>query len=177
MNYRYLGRVQTAHALRELKDTPLWDAFTFRQDLQGSAHKDTKCIPLRGPLSFLDALLPTVPRTRTEFADQLPATMSLVNTVLEGLNVAEVGNVMAVSLQPGGLVRAHTDHGPYADRFERLHIVVQAVHRRDVLRVGSTYYYPDIGDIFLFNHRVEHSAMNWSDEPRIHIIVDFTLKE
>lgn len=175
MNYQLLTSVLTGQAVEEIAtNAPLWDAFTLRQTLKGSAHVDTKCVPLRGNLSF--PLAVKAPRTLTPWASQLPECVALVNHILSGLNVKEVGNVLLVSLRPGGRIIPHADEGDYADYFERIHIVVSAA-TGNWFRCGGTTHEPSTGDVFQFNHRLIHSAGNDSDQERIHLIVDVKLKE
>ncbi len=178
MNFNILTRVPVEAALRELQDTtaPQWDACTIRQSYPGSAHVDTKCIPLRGSLSFADSYDPSANRMRYVHTYNLPHTIGLVNKVLAGLSSDSVGNVMAVALMPGGVIREHLDHGAYADHFERLHIVLSSP-KGSWFMCGGERYEPEPGDVFLFNHHLLHSAGNPTTEARIHLIVDLTFKD
>lgn len=175
MNYQLLAYFRVAGAARELQShAPLWDAFTLRQSLPGSAHHDTKCIPLRGNLSFPFAL--DITRTRTPYSDLLPECMSLANKLIAGLPVLEVGNVLLASLRAGGSIDPHVDEGPYADYFQRIHIVVDSGPGNLFIVDGITHA-PRNGDVFIFNHHVTHSVENHSEKERVHMIVDVKLKE
>lgn len=175
MNFTLLANLDTSEASRELtSNAPLWDAFTTRQTTQGSPHVDTKCIPLRGLLSFPFAL--GVTRPRTQFAPLLPACMALANRVLAGLPVAEVGLVMLAKLRPGGRIIPHPDEGPYAEHFSRYHVVIDAA-AGNWFSVAGQHANPEQGDLFTFNHHLVHSAGNDSERDRIHMILDLTLKD
>lgn len=175
MKYQLLAAFDTEAAARELQShAPLWDAFTLRQSLPGSAHYETKCIPLRGNLSFPFAL--DITRTRTPYADLLPECMSLANKLLAGLPVLEVGNVLLASLRAGGRIVPHEDEGPYAEYFTRIHIVIDS-EPGNLFIVGGETHAPRNGDVFIFNHHLTHTAENHSDKERVHMIVDVKLKE
>ena len=174
MNFNFLTTLDTSKAATELStNAPLWDAFTLRQNLPGSPHGDTKCILLRGDFCRPFAL--GVTRTRTHHGEKLPDCIALVNSALAGLPVIEVGNVMAVSLKPGGRVLPHPDEGEYAYHFDRLHIVVTDNHNSWLL-CGDERAYTKQGDMFFFNHHIMHSAGNDSNTERVHIIVDVKLE-
>lgn len=179
MNFDFIAKVDTTKAAKELaiKSAPFWDAFTTRQAFAGSPHVDTKCIPLRGSSSFVNSYKPHAKRKATEYAAHLPHTRALVNHVLKRMNVRTVGNVLAVALKPGGYILPHIDEGDYPDHFERFHIVVTSPEG-NWFKAAEEFAYPEVGDVFFFNHRAPHSVYNPSpDEWRIHIIVDVTLKE
>ena len=180
MNFDFVARgldIRAAAAELANTDAPLWDAFKTRQTFPGSPHVDTKCIPLRGASSFLDSYKPKAKRRRTPFSMMLPATTALVNTVLNGLPVKTVGNVLAVALMPGGFIREHRDLGEYPEHFDRFHIVLTSP-QGNWFKVDSEYAFPEPGDAFFFNHHAPHSVGNPSaNEARVHLIVDVTLKE
>lgn len=178
-HFDFLTTVDVSAAAKELAITsPRWDAMVMRQSFPGSAHVNTKCIPLRGASSFLASyeVHPKGGRRRTPAAMQLPRTCALVNEVTSGLNISELGNVLAVAFAPGGYIRPHIDEGVYADYFDRFHITITAP-KGHWLQCAGEYAFPQVGDVFHFNHRVEHSGGNPSDEWRIHLIFDARLKE
>lgn len=163
--------------LRELAITnPLWNAYKARQNFPGSPHKQTRCIPLRGSSSFLKSYDPKAQRKATQFSYLVPETVKLVNSVLAKINVATVGNVLAVALAPEANVSPHIDEGSYPEHFERFHIVVTSPENNFFI-VNGEVAFPQQGDVFFFNHRVMHSVGNPSPEWRVHLIVDVTLKE
>lgn len=176
-HFNFVTRVNTDAVCQELAiSAPLWDAFTARQSFPGSAHADTKCIPLRGAFCASHFTDPKATRERTPYANELPYTIALINRVIQQLNVDSVGNVMAVALQPGGVITPHYDGGEYADHFERFHIAVTSPYG-NWFQCGDETVNPHRGDVFFFNHRLTHSAGNPSDKERVHLIVDVTLKD
>lgn len=179
MNFDFVAKLDVSKAAKELaiNSAPYWDAFTTRQAFTGSPHVDTKCIPIRGALSFLDSYKPTAKRSITPYGRWFPHTRALVNEALKGLPVTSVGNVLAVALKPGGFIQPHIDEGDYPTHFERFHIVVTSPPE-NWFKAGDEYAFPATGDVFFFNHRVTHSVGNPSEtEWRIHLIVDVTLKD
>jgi len=177
-HFEYIANVAIPQEVRDelAINAPLWDAFTVRQNFPGSPHRNTKTIPMRGASSFLSSYKPHAKRKRTAFAAMLPHTEALVNSVLARMNVATVGNVLCVALEPGGEVLPHADTGAYPEHFERFHIVVTSPEG-NWFKVADEYTQPQPGDVFFFNHRLTHSVGNPGDTPRVHIIVDVTLKD
>lgn len=153
---------------------PHWGDITLRQDYAGSAHHDTECIFLRGPVSTtldpqneLDSEMYLAGR---ELGEHIDALLEAI-----GLPIAELGRVMLVRLKPGGQIDRHADEGAYAERFSRFHVPLQSapgnvftVHSADLFEVVQMR----TGECWWFDHRREHEVCNDSREPRIHLIFD-----
>ena len=96
----------------------LWSQITTRQSFEGSPHRDTQCIFLRGPEAF----------TKENLHDDLSAhpypawsvlaeaLVPLTDAWIEQVGgITELGRVMLVSLKRAGVIRPHADEGHYAD--------------------------------------------------------------
>lgn len=161
-------------ALAEIEARPsLWELFTLRQSYLGSAHHDTECIALRGP---------AVPDLLSAFNDleaydypviyALPKTVKLVRDAVAKLRGYQIGRVMVVKLKAGGSIDAHTDEGPYADWYtSRFHLVLSSEQGNSFHNGGDTEWMRP-GELWKFDHKVEHRATNLSADPRVHIIID-----
>jgi GNAT superfamily N-acetyltransferase/quercetin dioxygenase-like cupin family protein len=171
---RLLTDLDVGPLLNAIESRPqLWDEITVRQEAPGSPHHDTQCIWLRGP-SVID--LHTV-FNDTE-AHDYPAmdalateVTALVSPILQAWGVKTLGRVMIVSLAPGGAIDAHEDQGRYAKSFSRFHLVLASKPGNTFTCDGETVHMAT-GELWWFNHRGEHSVVNDSDEPRIHLIFD-----
>lgn len=151
----------------------LWDDITIRQDYSGSAHKDTKAIFLRGPyrFTFTDYMM-DVSAYDYPAMDELAAQLvPLLRPVLESLGVTELGYVMLASLAPGGQVKPHVDQGRYADHYSRFHLALTGDSSATLTAGDETQHFAP-GECWWFNHKVKHSAVNASENPRIHLIID-----
>lgn len=151
-----------------------WGDITLRQDYPGSAHHDTECIFLRGPI-------PTTTDPQNELDSEMyPAGHELgahVDVLFHaiGLPIAELGRVMLVSLKPGGQIDRHADEGAYADHFSRFHVPLLAAPG-NAFTVHTAYQAETVqmrsGECWWFDHRREHEVRNDSPQPRIHLIFD-----
>lgn len=171
-HFRRLGRIDPSAAVRELEQRPqLWELFTLRQQYEGSAHKDTQCIPLRGPTTLED-IFDNLEAVDFAMLNELPATLDVLVRVLQMSQAREVGRVMLVKLLPQGHVTPHVDEGRYAEHFARFHLVFTSSPDCHFCAGGERVVMAP-GELWWFNHRVEHEVRNGGTD-RIHLIVDLT---
>lgn len=171
---RIMGGIAIAAALRELEEHPeFWDLITVRQEYEGSAHRDSKTIVLRGPTS-LEGIFDNLEAVDFAILEHLPATLDLLLRTVRVLQAREVGRVMLVKLREGGRVTPHVDEGRYARYFARFHLVLTS--SPDVwFRAGGEKVNMAPGELWWFNHQVEHEVRNMAGPARIHLIVDATV--
>lgn len=151
----------------------LWGEITIRQHYPGSAHKDTEAIFLRGPyqFTFRDYMMDTTAYDYPAMDALSAQLVPLVRPVLQQLGVTELGYVMLVRLAPGGVIKPHVDEGAYADHYSRLHLALTGEPGATLTAGDETQHFAP-GECWWFNHKVRHSAVNDSDQPRIHLIID-----
>ena len=151
----------------------MWNDITIRQDYLGSAHADTECIFIRGPLAFTPedyfndlsaAPYPAAPVFQEEFK-------LLMEPLMEAIGLTQLGRVLIVKLKPGGHVKEHSDEGRSADYYSRFHIVLTTNEQCTNTTGGESVHWP-VGSAWWFNHKAPHTADNGGDTDRIHIIVD-----
>ena len=149
--------------------------WAFRNHAQ-SPHSQTWCIPLRAGPDLASSFKVGVPRGRTPWWTVFKqGFMDVANDALRHIpDVAEVGNVLVVGLTPGGFIPEHVDDGPYAEYFERIHIVLDS-EPGNWFKVDGVTYHPEPGNVFQFNHRAPHSVGNPTERTRVHIIMDVRL--
>lgn len=175
---RIASNLSVAPLLEKLAQHPLlWKDITARQDTPGSPHADTECIFLRWPAdqgvwaAFYDLTCIDYPAAEL----LMPEVGALLLAVLEALGLdhahADVGRVILTSLKPGGHVLRHVDEGPYADKYDRFHVVLEPGEKTTFIVAGMLEV-PARGDLFWFNHKREHEATNHGLQPRIHLIFD-----
>lgn len=165
------------------KNPDLWKENTWRQDyvVRGerpiSPQQDTEAVMFRwapenkieSVRDSLDVLVHSNAHTIKEFAPHLLACLSFINP-------EEVGRVFVAKLKSGGFVIPHQDYGMYADHFERFHLVLTS-------DPGNMFFVQDAnghreeaymkpGELFWFNHKETHWAVNNSSRPRMHLIID-----
>lgn len=172
--------LDVSKSLSEIESNPeLWTINTERQDYPGSAHKDTNSIILRGPTVinartiFNDTLVIDYPSF-----DQLPETKHLIYTAIsQNLpHFTKIGRIIIAKLKPRGCIIKHIDEGAYAEYYDRYHLVLKS-KEGNLIRSWPTPTDLETlehkeGDFFKFPHRFPHEVINFSDEDRIHIIID-----
>lgn len=173
-NFRLFGHFDVTDAALEQEHCGLWDYFTARQDAPQSAHRDTRCILLRGPDApeFTEEVwFNTLESSDTGAVPHLPAVSQLVKAACDRLKVQELGRVMLVELAPGGHIDRHVDEGAYAAYYSRFHLALQS-DPGNLFINGAEQIHMQPGELWQFNPHAEHEVFNRSDRPRIHLIID-----
>jgi len=175
---KYFKRIATGldvEPLIKLLDAKpeLWKQITARQNATGSAHKDTECIYVRGPLtmSIYYVIWDTGSYDYPSMDYLKPALLPLLKPILEKLQVTEMGRVFVVNLKPCGHVTKHNDQGKYADTFSRFHLVLKS-NKHCYQTCGDEKQKFEVGDVWWFNHKKDHTAHNVGTTDRVHIIFD-----
>lgn len=172
-NFRRIVRgIDPAPALRELEEKPeLWDLITVRQEYEGSAHRDSKTVILRGPKT-IEHILDNLDSVDYELMQELPCVFDLLCRAARMVQARDIGRVMAVKLREGGAVTPHTDEGRYARYFARFHLVLSSSPDCWFFAGGEKINMAP-GELWWFNHQVEHEVRNGGPD-RIHLIMDAT---
>lgn len=84
---------------------------------------------------------------------------------------AELGRSVLVALMPKSRVFPHVDAGEYYRIRDRYHLVMRS-SQGSPLRVENETVVMREGELWVINNKLEHSAQNFSEEPRIHLIFD-----
>lgn len=150
----------------------LWNEITGRQDYPGSAHGNTKSIFLRWCKGLdINSAFTEIPAFNFPAMGKLPEAHELINSVIQKAGGQELGRVLIVNLCPGGRILPHADEGAYADYYERFHIVLKS-EDGNFFRCGKEITKMLPGEVWCFNHKERHEAINNSQSDRIHMIVD-----
>lgn len=160
--------------LRKLEETPeLWRQINVRQKFPGSAHHSTETIFLRGPLAFTEQFY-FFDLNAIDYPAQYKlrdAVLPIVSPVMKDIQAREIGRVLIVKLFPNSAVDWHIDEGAYANTFSRFHIALKT-EPDCILKCGTETQHFRKGEAWWFNHKAPHSAVNPTEEPRIHLIFD-----
>ncbi len=103
-------------------------------------------------------------------AARFPLTLQFCESVAASVR-GELGRVTLVSLLPERQVFPHVDSGAYYRIRDRYHLVLRS---RDgsPLTAGDETVVMREGELWIFNNKLRHWAMNPSGEARIHLIFD-----
>ena len=176
INYKHFRRLAAGldptPAIAEIAKHPeLWPLITLRQEYAGSAHRDTETIVLRGPTTAED-LFDNLDGVDYAYFSDLYFTAGLLRQALQPLAWRELGRIMIVRLKAGGEITPHKDEGAYARYYARFHLVLESTPAC-IFTAGGESVHMAPGEIWWFNHQVEHSVVN-NGPDRTHIIVDLT---
>lgn len=106
----------------------------------------------------------------TNLGKRMPVTKQWLEDYCED-NLAELGRAMLVRLRGSSEVYPHIDSGDYYKIRERLHLVLQS-KEGSILHANEDTAVMQTGEIWRLNNKAVHSAVNKSDDWRIHLIFD-----
>jgi Aspartyl/Asparaginyl beta-hydroxylase len=170
--------------LNKLDSMPeLWRENTWRQDYVVelerpiSPQKDTEAVMFRwAPQNTIESVRDSLSIVNHPNLDLIPEVLPIIQKCMNLAGSIECGRVFIAKLKPGGVVIPHSDYGMYSDHFERFHLVLSS-------DLGNRFYVEDTqgnmtgafmkpGEFFWFNHKENHWAVNDSQRPRMHLIID-----
>lgn len=160
--------------VQEIKEHAyLWGDIVVRQSYPGTAHRDTNSIFIRGPRVMTPyEYQETLTAYDYPAASILPKTTALVQGALDLIGAKEIGYVIIANLMPGGTISPHIDEGAYADHYQRFHVPLLTNDECGFFIGGQLVSMPLLGTVYRFEHKQEHSAFNYGDTERWHIIID-----
>lgn len=109
---------------------------------------------------------------------RFPAVYSLAKWMYNQVNGIALGRIMIVNLEPGGHVAPHIDPRDYFEMYNRYHVPFKT--NSQVLFSGgpnTEQEHMPLKVLSRLNNRLMHQLDNFSDENRIHLIVDIALEE
>ncbi len=103
-------------------------------------------------------------------AVNFPYTLEFCENLANTIH-GKLGRVMLVALAPNSQVYPHVDHGKYYRIRDRYHLVITSP-TGSPLSAGTETAVMREGELWVFNNKIEHSAINTSNQHRIHLIFD-----
>jgi hypothetical protein len=111
----------------------------------------------------------------TENRPLFPYVSSLLERFAE-LERGDLGRAMLVRLKPMGRVYPHVDKGAYYAVRDRYHLVIQSKGGSPMASAEETVILQE-GELWCFDNKSMHSAMNPSADWRVHLIFDLSPRE
>jgi hypothetical protein len=180
-HFRKLGTGLPVEAIRGVlvNHYDLWDNITLRQDFEGTPHKFTETIYIRGPEKLEREFYQGQTEARpyplpTELVGPLEDLFAEVKKLIDPV---EVGYMMLVSLYPRSGISAHIDEGVYAEHYQRFHIPISSVPNQNLFTCADETVKMKEGELWCFNHQKLHKVTNMSGKERIHLIFDAVLRK
>lgn len=102
-------------------------------------------------------------------ANELPAIVSLCETLRAVTGATEMGGVLVTRIPPGKQVYPHADLGWHAKYFEKYAVQIQG-NKDQTFSFEDCDLVTETGDVFTFVNQYGHWVTNDSPEPRITLI-------
>lgn len=150
-----------------MRHPELWDQDKLRTTIPGGPHSAASDVLLRFGKPDVDDIGPFENRPSMAILGALATVLGVMQLV----GGSELGRVMITSLPPGARILPHADEGAYAERFTRHQIMLQC-EPGNVFKCGGESLAPSSGDLFWFNHHLEHEVINNSAHERLALIID-----
>lgn len=174
-NFTQVGTFDVELPTTEITSCNIWNWLNIRRMFPSSGHYDVDDIVLR--FHPLDQ-----PLTQQEVFDSnatvsyfpwyaFKACRELVEQNCPENHV--IGRVLVAMLRPMGVISSHVDEGEYAKNHKRYHFVLNS-NSNCTFICGNEALQMKEGEIWTFNHRLEHQVINADPQnPRVHIIADY----
>lgn len=161
----------------------LWRENTWRQDyVVGGARpispqQDTEALMfLWAPENRIESVRDSLDIVEHPNFKKFTALKTLLGICLARIEAVELGRVFVAKLKPNGQVIPHADYGKYADHFERFHLVLTSEPGNeffvDTTKGLRENCFMRPGELYWFDHKCPHWAVNGSPNPRMHLIID-----
>lgn len=170
---RIATSIDIAPILSEIRtNRNLWYVNQVRQQTV-KVQAETNNIPLRGGVRPADRSSSLEDAQETVETDnwRLFARTAEYLTRFAAEESGELSRAMIVRLKPQGRVLSHIDHGAYYAIRDRYHLVIQSPGGSEMRSGGETAIFQP-GELWCFNNKVVHEALNHSNDWRIHLIFD-----
>src|SRR5262245_5850267 len=172
-NFRHMTTCHISPMMAELRaKLELFQVDTSRQ-IKVAEQRETETIYLR---SAVKPYPPGVegrdvhPSRRTKMYQQFPVITRWLESFVSRIG-GDPGRATIVKLQPLGRVYRHFDRGEYYKTRDRYHLVLQSI-AGSLLTSGDERMMMREGEVWWFNNKEQHEAINLSEQPRIHMIFD-----
>lgn len=143
-----------------------------------SPHTATRTMILRAPAQTDDLAIWQVDRPLLDYPvlQDWAAMRRMLAAMADLLDWPLFGKIMIARLPAGATIGWHIDQGEYAERHARYHVPL-ATNSKAWLYSGGEAASPPVGQLTLFNNRVLHSAANFGQSPRMHLIIDVRISQ
>ncbi len=174
--YKIAEGLDVAPVVRQLLARPeLWDQNPSRRVYENSPHAEMQDIWVRACAPSGAGLQPySKPHESVWWpaADQLPALMPVIDTILRVVGAKRLGGVLVTKVPPGKSVLPHCDKGGWhADYYTtKVYVCLQGNEKCTVWCEGETAVMKS-GEAWVFDNLVLHGLENDGDTDRISAII------
>lgn len=173
---RISADVDVREMQREIQTQPaMWEVGTMRQQ-RIPVQRETSSICLRaarrGETSSV-AVEDIHASGNTRLARRFPATLHWIDSFARRSG-RELGRALLAKLPPHCRVYSHIDHGEYYRIRDRFHLVLCSAGGSQMICGGREQLMRE-GELWWFDNKQLHEALNPSDQDRIHLIFDLSM--
>lgn len=143
---------------RELQGD-VWNRNKARTEHPRSPHREVDDIWVRNPQGQWQAV-----------ADEIPAVHAIIEEMADFVSAMEMGGVLITRVPSGCQVYPHVDTGWHAEYYEKYAIQVQGTPEQTFSFLDCEHRCA-AGDSYTFRNDVPHWVTNFTDEPRITLII------
>lgn len=166
-NFKYLGKVNVK-TIKESLDKLDWEKFMHRQQTF-DAHRHTQSVPLIFDKDFRMSN----PTYLQDFSICENFLTRLKQKFKKKLGEGFIIRALLVKLKNNSAISPHYDGGTSLNSCNRVHIPI-VTNRQVVFTVGEESKYLKAGEMWEINNsRKLHDVSNFSDDDRVHLIVDW----
>lgn len=164
--------------LQAVHSSSLWDQHSWRKIFSRSPHSQCSDIWLR----FFDTdklqsegIVDYAPVNYPGW-HELPQVRPIIFDLMRRVEATQLGYVLISRLRPGDRILPHSDEGSdYTKSGSRYHVVLQGLSGSKFI-VGDEMVEMRTGSVWWFDHRPIHQVINDSDDDRIHLMIDLSIK-
>ncbi|MEM9469794.1 MAG: aspartyl/asparaginyl beta-hydroxylase domain-containing protein [Pseudomonadota bacterium] len=169
--FKPFGQFDVAPLMEEInKNEDAWLHNTGRQD-NVKVQRETQTIALRNAVSRTDLHINENQESQwEELAPRFPLATKFMEDIAAKMN-GTLSRAVIVRLQPKGNVYLHIDDGAYYLIRHRMHFVLQSKNGSMMMSGGEKVLMKE-GELWWFDNRQHHQAINNSEDWRIHYIFD-----
>ena len=176
--FRFIGKVDPAPiaAVNDSFGEEAWLEHASRQQMY-QMHSQTQSIPLL----FDDDGRHTDPTPWPRLAQLSPLLEPVLEQIREANRPAEGGSdngyfirIVAALLKPHAFISPHRDGGHSLMRAHRYHVPIRTNEGVE-FKIAEELRHLAAGEIWEVNNRRVHAVRNLSDDPRIHLIIDYVV--
>ena len=172
-------RISGNHDIRDIRQEiisqpELWSVNTTRQR-KIAVQRETESIFLRTarkPNTADESIDDILESETTRLAEHFPATLRWIEDIAAKRG-RPLGRALLAKLPPGGRVYPHVDRGAYYAERDRFHLVICS-SAGSHMTCGDHEVMMQEGELWWFDNKKPHAALNPSTDPRIHLIFDLS---
>jgi hypothetical protein len=103
-------------------------------------------------------------------------TAIMAEPVAQQVLTGDMGRAMISRLDPGSTIFWHDDNGAYHDSHARFHVPL-VTNPLCLMYSGPEVLHMEVGSLWYFNNRARHSAANWGQHMRLHLILEMRKRQ